>query len=175
MWSYLFKDVREVILNCFQWLSHTPHDKVTDLDVLTWLTSSLTICYAICYSFLTLCIFVTSMHRVYVIAAELMTRRVRLQQQQQLLLMNLHLLANPGDSLLLQHTLDRLLRWLCPSLRIFHVSERASPFRSYIRLCPVAGKDPSCGGGLALDIGTSWYTLMVFPWQRYKALLCLYI
>ncbi|GAA6221616.1 protein FAM124B-like [Lates japonicus] len=69
---------------------------------------------------------------------ELMTRRVRLQQQQ-LLLMNLHLLANPGDSLLLQHTLDRLLRWLCPSLRIFHVSERASPFRSYTRLCPVAG------------------------------------
>ncbi|XP_067450616.1 protein FAM124B [Thunnus thynnus] len=67
---------------------------------------------------------------------ELMTRRVR---QQQPLLMNLHLLANPGDSLLLQHTLDRLLRWLCPSLRIFHVSERASPYRSYTRLSPVAG------------------------------------
>uniref|UniRef100_A0A3Q0RKJ2 Family with sequence similarity 124B n=1 Tax=Amphilophus citrinellus TaxID=61819 RepID=A0A3Q0RKJ2_AMPCI len=47
--------------------------------------------------------------------------------------MHLHLLANPGDSLLLQHTLDRLLRWLCPSLRIFHVSERASPFRTYPR------------------------------------------
>ncbi|XP_039987110.1 protein FAM124B [Xiphias gladius] len=70
---------------------------------------------------------------------ELMTRRVRPQRHQQLLLLNLHLLANPGDSLLLQHTLDRLLRWLCPSLRIFHVSERASPFRSYTRLCPVAG------------------------------------
>nr|XP_046244701.1 protein FAM124B isoform X2 [Scatophagus argus] len=69
---------------------------------------------------------------------ELMTSRVR-QQRQQLLLMNLHLLANPGDSLLLQHTLDRLIRWLCPSLRIFHVSERASPLRSYTRLCPVAG------------------------------------
>ncbi|TKS81171.1 Protein FAM124B [Collichthys lucidus] len=75
-------------------------------------------------------------------AIELMTSRARQQQrqqQQQLLLMNLHLLSNPGDSLLLQHTLDRLLRWLCPSLRIFHVSERASPFRSYTRLCPVAG------------------------------------
>ncbi|XP_035478604.2 protein FAM124B [Scophthalmus maximus] len=72
-------------------------------------------------------------------AIELMTRRVRPQRQQQPLLMNLHLLANPGDSLLLQHTLDRLLRWLCPSLRIFHVSERAAPFRSYTRLCPVAG------------------------------------
>ncbi|KAM4627520.1 uncharacterized protein fam124b [Polymixia lowei] len=70
---------------------------------------------------------------------ELMARRV--QQQQQLLLMNMHLLANPGDSLLLQHTVDRLLRWLCPSLRIFHVSERASPFREYARshLCPAAG------------------------------------
>lgn len=70
-----------------------------------------------------------------------MSSRVRQQQRQrqQLLLMNLHLLANPGDSLLLQHTLDRLIRWLCPSLRIFHVSERASPFRSYTRLCPVAG------------------------------------
>lgn len=70
-----------------------------------------------------------------------MTSRVRQQRHPQLLLMNLHLLANPGDSLLLQHTLDRLLRWLCPSLRIFHVSERAAPFRSYTRLCPVAGKD----------------------------------
>ncbi|KAM6933133.1 protein FAM124B [Xenentodon cancila] len=63
----------------------------------------------------------------------------RARQQPQLLPVNLHLLANPGDSLLLQQTLDRLLRWLCPSLRIFHVSERASPFRSYTRLCPVAG------------------------------------
>ncbi|XP_029373580.1 protein FAM124B isoform X1 [Echeneis naucrates] len=70
---------------------------------------------------------------------KVMTRWGRLQRTQQFLLMNLHLLANPGDSLLLQHTLDRLLRWLCPSLRIFHVSERASPFRSYTRLCPVAG------------------------------------
>ncbi|KAF7665569.1 hypothetical protein LDENG_00138270 [Lucifuga dentata] len=69
---------------------------------------------------------------------ELVTRRLR---QQQLLMMSIHLLANPGDSLLLQHTLDRLLCWLCPSLRIFHVSERASPFRSYTRprLCPVTG------------------------------------
>uniref|UniRef100_A0A8D3CQW3 Family with sequence similarity 124B n=1 Tax=Scophthalmus maximus TaxID=52904 RepID=A0A8D3CQW3_SCOMX len=79
-----------------------------------------------------------------------MTRRVRPQRQQQPLLMNLHLLANPGDSLLLQHTLDRLLRWLCPSLRIFHVSERAAPFRSYTRLCPVAGKDHSGYPSLAI-------------------------
>ncbi|XP_034089075.1 protein FAM124B isoform X2 [Gymnodraco acuticeps] len=70
---------------------------------------------------------------------ELVTSRDRQQRQPQILPMNLHLLANPGDSLLLQHSLDRLLRWLCPSLRIFHVSERASPFRSYTHLCPVAG------------------------------------
>ncbi|XP_074535144.1 protein FAM124A [Halichoeres trimaculatus] len=71
---------------------------------------------------------------------ELMTSRARQRRPQQpFLLMNLHLLANPGDSLLLQHTLDRLLRWLCPSLRIFHVSERAAPVRSYARFCPVAG------------------------------------
>uniref|UniRef100_A0A3B5M0V3 Family with sequence similarity 124B n=1 Tax=Xiphophorus couchianus TaxID=32473 RepID=A0A3B5M0V3_9TELE len=55
-------------------------------------------------------------------------------RQQQLLPINLHLLSNPGDSLLLQQTLDRLLRWLCPSLRIFHVSERASPFRAHTHL-----------------------------------------
>ncbi|XP_068601833.1 protein FAM124B [Brachionichthys hirsutus] len=66
---------------------------------------------------------------------KLMTGRVR----QQLLLINLHLLADPGDSLLLQHTLDRLVRWLCPSLCILHVSERAAPFRSHARLSPAAG------------------------------------
>ncbi|XP_021170401.2 protein FAM124B isoform X2 [Fundulus heteroclitus] len=73
-------------------------------------------------------------------ASELMNRRARQQrQQQQLLPINLHLLANPGDSLLLQQTLDRLLRWLCPSLRIFHVSERASPFRTHTPIRPMAG------------------------------------
>ncbi|KAM9439289.1 protein FAM124B [Clarias gariepinus] len=50
----------------------------------------------------------------------------------------MHLLANPGDSLLLQHTLDRLLDWVCPGLRLFHVSERACPVREYTHahLCP---------------------------------------
>ncbi|XP_061781756.1 protein FAM124B isoform X1 [Nerophis lumbriciformis] len=62
----------------------------------------------------------------------------RQQHQQRLLVMNLHLLANPGDSRLLQHSLDRLLRWLCPSLHIFHVSERASPHRGCARVCPAA-------------------------------------
>lgn len=69
-----------------------------------------------------------------------MTGQPRQQQQPRPHQMNLHLLANPGDSLLLQHTLDRLIRWLYPSLRIFHVSERASSFRTPTRICPVAGK-----------------------------------
>lgn len=64
----------------------------------------------------------------------------RPQPQQQPQWMNVHLLANPGDSLLLQHTLDQLIRWLYPTLRIFHVSERASSFRTAARACPVAGK-----------------------------------
>ncbi|XP_077396442.1 protein FAM124B [Festucalex cinctus] len=72
-------------------------------------------------------------------AAELMSRRGRKHDHQRLLVLNLHLLANPGDSLLLQHSLDRLLRWLCPSLHVFHVSERASPHRGCSRPCPPAG------------------------------------
>ncbi|XP_066508608.1 protein FAM124B-like [Hoplias malabaricus] len=49
-----------------------------------------------------------------------------------------HLLSNPGDSLLLQHTLDRLLEWVFPGLRLFHVSERACPVRDFT-LSPVSG------------------------------------
>ncbi|TNN24378.1 Protein FAM124B [Liparis tanakae] len=52
-----------------------------------------------------------------------------MRARRQQLVLDLHLLADPGDSLLLQHTLDRLLRRLCPSLHVFHVSERAAPFR----------------------------------------------
>ncbi|XP_077579376.1 protein FAM124B [Stigmatopora nigra] len=69
--------------------------------------------------------------------AEVMSQRAR-EQQWRLSVVNLHLLANPGDSLLLQHSLDRLLRRLCPSLHIFHVSERASPLKGNARLCPLS-------------------------------------
>lgn len=72
-------------------------------------------------------------------SSEVRIRQLRQQRLQNALLLHLHLLANPGESLLLQQTLDQLLRWLCPSLRIFHVSERASPYRTYARLCPVSG------------------------------------
>ncbi|XP_016362256.1 protein FAM124B [Sinocyclocheilus anshuiensis] len=60
---------------------------------------------------------------------------------QELLLLTMHLLANPGTSLLLQHTLDRLLKWVHPGLRLFHVSERACPLHDHTRAnqCPAAG------------------------------------
>ncbi|XP_051963073.1 protein FAM124B-like [Xyrauchen texanus] len=52
---------------------------------------------------------------------------------QEPLLVTMHLLTNPGDSLLLQHTLDRLLKWVRPGLRLFNVSERAVPLCDYGR------------------------------------------
>ncbi|XP_016419596.1 protein FAM124B-like [Sinocyclocheilus rhinocerous] len=52
------------------------------------------------------------------------------------LLLTVHLLTDPGASLLLQHTLDRLLKRVCPGLRLFHVSERA---------CPVHAQRPAAG------------------------------
>ncbi|KGL75923.1 Protein FAM124B, partial [Tinamus guttatus] len=46
-------------------------------------------------------------------------------------LMTVHLLANSGRSSLLQQTLDRLLEWICPDIRLFLVSERATPLKHY--------------------------------------------
>uniref|UniRef100_A0A8C1NWS3 Family with sequence similarity 124 member B n=1 Tax=Cyprinus carpio TaxID=7962 RepID=A0A8C1NWS3_CYPCA len=60
---------------------------------------------------------------------------------QELLLLTMHLLTNPGASLLLQHTLDRLLKWVRPGLRLFHVSERACPLHDYAR----ANQHPAAG------------------------------
>ncbi|RXN22424.1 protein FAM124B-like [Labeo rohita] len=60
---------------------------------------------------------------------------------QELLLLTMHLLTNPGASLLLQHTLDRLLKWVRPGLRLFHVSERACPLHDYAR----ANQRPAAG------------------------------
>ncbi|XP_010293085.1 PREDICTED: protein FAM124B [Phaethon lepturus] len=48
-------------------------------------------------------------------------------------LMTVHLLANLGHSLLLQQTLDRLLEWICPDIRLFLVSERVTPLKYYER------------------------------------------
>ncbi|KFQ58747.1 Protein FAM124B, partial [Pelecanus crispus] len=48
-------------------------------------------------------------------------------------LMTVHLLANSGHSLLLQQTLDHLLEWICPDVRLFLVSERITPLKYYER------------------------------------------
>nr|XP_015216420.1 PREDICTED: protein FAM124B isoform X1 [Lepisosteus oculatus]XP_015216421.1 PREDICTED: protein FAM124B isoform X1 [Lepisosteus oculatus] len=53
----------------------------------------------------------------------------RVSQNQDVLLMTMHLLANPGESFLLQQTLDQLFKWVSPELRLFHVSERACPVK----------------------------------------------
>ncbi|XP_009999917.1 PREDICTED: protein FAM124B [Chaetura pelagica] len=55
-------------------------------------------------------------------------------------LMTVHLLANSGHSLLLQQTLDRLLGWICPDIRLFLVSERVTPLKYYERF-----RKRSCG------------------------------
>ncbi|XP_058601225.1 protein FAM124B isoform X2 [Onychostoma macrolepis] len=52
------------------------------------------------------------------------------------LLLTVHLLTDPGASLLLQHTLDRLLKRVRAGLRLFHVSERA---------CPIHAQRPAAG------------------------------
>ncbi|XP_009817603.1 protein FAM124B [Gavia stellata] len=50
-------------------------------------------------------------------------------------LMTVHLLTNLGRSSLLQQTLDRLLEWICPDVRLFLVSERVTPLKYYERYC----------------------------------------
>ncbi|KAM6389317.1 protein FAM124B isoform 1-T4 [Pluvialis apricaria] len=50
-------------------------------------------------------------------------------------LMTVHLLTNSGHSFLLQQTLDRLLEWICPDVRLFLVSERVTPLKYYERYC----------------------------------------
>lgn len=55
-------------------------------------------------------------------------------------LMTVHLLASSGHSLLLQQTLDRLLEWVCPDIRLFTVSERVTPLKYYERY-----RKRSCG------------------------------
>ncbi|XP_066565421.1 protein FAM124B isoform X1 [Amia ocellicauda] len=54
-------------------------------------------------------------------------------QSRDVLLMTMHLLSNPGESFLLQQTLDSLLKWVSPGLHLFHVSERAAPVKDLER------------------------------------------
>lgn len=54
--------------------------------------------------------------------------------------MTVHLLAKAGHSSFLQQTLDRLLEWICPDIRLFFVSERIAPQKYYERY-----RKRSCG------------------------------
>ncbi|XP_039612066.1 protein FAM124B isoform X2 [Polypterus senegalus] len=52
-----------------------------------------------------------------------------IMEQQDVLLMTVHLLANPGESFLLQQTLNHLLKCVSPDIHLFKVSERAVPVK----------------------------------------------
>ncbi|XP_055976820.1 protein FAM124B [Sorex fumeus] len=53
-----------------------------------------------------------------------------MDETQEPLVLTVHLLANAGQGALLQQSLDQLLSCVCPELRLFLVSERASPGKS---------------------------------------------
>ncbi|XP_043926182.1 protein FAM124B-like [Protopterus annectens] len=52
-----------------------------------------------------------------------------LDEKQDPFLMSVHLLASPGQSFLLQQTLDELLKWTSPEAHLFYVSERTTAVR----------------------------------------------
>ncbi|XP_054441585.1 protein FAM124B [Pteronotus mesoamericanus] len=58
------------------------------------------------------------------------------------LAMTVHLLANSGHGSLLQQTLDRLLDGIFPEVRLFMVSERVSPVKSYDKCHPKRSRFP---------------------------------
>ncbi|XP_012604935.2 protein FAM124B [Microcebus murinus] len=58
------------------------------------------------------------------------------------LAMTVHLLANSGHGSLLQQTLDQLLACICPEVRLFLVSERVSPVKSYEKAHPRRSRFP---------------------------------
>ncbi|XP_038605754.1 protein FAM124B [Tachyglossus aculeatus] len=59
-----------------------------------------------------------------------------MEERQDALVLTVHLLANAGHSLPLQRTLDHLLEWIFPDIRLFLVSERAAPVTSRERQRP---------------------------------------
>uniref|UniRef100_A0A8C4S4Z5 Family with sequence similarity 124 member B n=1 Tax=Erpetoichthys calabaricus TaxID=27687 RepID=A0A8C4S4Z5_ERPCA len=65
-------------------------------------------------------------------------------EQQDVLLMTVHLLANPGESFLLQQTLNHLLKCVSPDIHLFRVSERAVPVKhSKYEACKRSSSYPS--------------------------------
>ena len=88
--------------------------------------------------------------------------------------MTVHLLANSGQGLLLQQTLDRLLDCVCPDIRLFLVSERASPVKYYDKCHSKRSRFPGMSVLLFLkeNLGEERLfhvldSLQHWPWQCY--------
>ncbi|XP_069430772.1 protein FAM124B [Ovis canadensis] len=88
--------------------------------------------------------------------------------------MTVHLLANAGQGLLLQQTLDRLLDCICPDIRLFLVSERASPVKYYDKCYSKRSRFPGMSVLLFLqeNLGEERLfrvldSLQHWPWQCY--------
>ncbi|KAM9663639.1 protein FAM124B [Trichechus inunguis] len=88
--------------------------------------------------------------------------------------MTVHLLANSGHGSLLQQTLDQLLDGICPEVRLFLVSERVSPVKSYEKYHPKRSRFPGMSVLLFLheSLGEERMfrvldSLQHSPWQYY--------
>lgn len=88
--------------------------------------------------------------------------------------MTVHLLANSGHGSFLQQTLDQLLDYICPEVRLFLVSERVSPVKYYERSHPKRSRFP--GVSVLLFLHESFGeerllrvldSLQRSPWQCY--------
>ncbi|XP_036995014.2 protein FAM124B [Artibeus jamaicensis] len=65
-----------------------------------------------------------------------------MEETQEPLAMTVHLLASSGHGSLLQQTVDQLLDCICPEVRLFMVSERVSPVKSYDKCHPKRSRFP---------------------------------
>ncbi|XP_066201984.1 protein FAM124B [Saccopteryx leptura] len=99
-----------------------------------------------------------------------------MDETQEPLAMTVHLLAHAGHGSLLQHTLDQLLDCICPEVRLFLVSERASPVRNHDRGHPRRSRFPGMSVLLFLheSLGEERLfrvleSLQRWPWQCYPA------
>ncbi|XP_007954136.1 protein FAM124B [Orycteropus afer afer] len=97
-----------------------------------------------------------------------------MDERQESLAMTVHLLANSGHGSLVQRTLDQLLDNICPEVRLFLVSERVSPMKSYEKYHPKRSRFP--GMSVLLFLRESLGEERIFrvlnslqhsPWQYY--------
>ncbi|XP_053453564.1 protein FAM124B [Nycticebus coucang] len=97
-----------------------------------------------------------------------------MEETQGPLAMTVHLLANSGHGSLLQRTVDQLLDCICPEVRLFLVSERVRPVKSYDKAQPRRSRCP--GVSVLLFLRESFGeerllraldSLRRAPWQRY--------